>query len=361
MPVSEIELELKDGSTSAIYELALRLLEHGPVRPSIRSKSARGFDLVADASPEARRPRKLQLDPSTSLDEAFATILRACLHHLLQSIPAAEDGRHPEGIHQLRVALRRLRSALDLMRSVGPLSQLDALRSEAKWLAQNMSAARDWDIFHQKTLPTVAKACPSIAGFDALSKVTSKRRQAAYRKVRLALADVRCSRFLLSLGGWIEARGWRGSEVAAENLGRLAEPAIGFAGQALAAQHAKVLKRGRHFKSLGAEDLHRLRLASKKLRYVADFLLPLYEDRKSVKQFSRKLADLQEELGCYNDMAVTASLLNGIMRESSDSSTAGAAIVGWQAHASVGIAPRLRAAWRDFTKARAPWAGGGPA
>ena len=60
--VSEIELELKSGSASAVYEIALRLAEHGDVKPSIRTKSARGFDLAADKPPSARRPRKLRLD-----------------------------------------------------------------------------------------------------------------------------------------------------------------------------------------------------------------------------------------------------------------------------------------------------------
>jgi triphosphatase len=77
MPVSEIELELKDGNAGAIYELAERLAEHGPVRPSIRSKAARGFDLAADTPPPARKPQKLRLDPSIPLDDAFATILRS--------------------------------------------------------------------------------------------------------------------------------------------------------------------------------------------------------------------------------------------------------------------------------------------
>jgi inorganic triphosphatase YgiF len=354
-PVSEIELELKGGGASAIYELALGLAEQGPVRPSIRSKSARGFDLADGVPPAARKPRKLRLDPVSSLDEAFAAILRACLRHLLESLPAAEDGSDPEGVHQLRVALRRLRSALDLMGPVGSLSQLDALRLEAGWLAQNLSAARDWDIFQGQTLPMVAKACPAVAGFEALAEVAAKRRQAAYHKVRATLADSRCTRFLIGLGGWIEARGWRSGEISAENLELLAAPAIDFAGKALSTRHAKVLKRGRHFKSLGVGELHRLRLAAKKLRYLADFLLPLYDDRKSVKQFSRRLAGLQEELGCYNDMAVTASLLDGLTAQCSESVAAGAAIVGWQAHASIGVAPRLRSAWRDFTKTRTPW------
>ncbi len=355
MDVSEIELELKDGSAGAIYDLALRLAEYGPVKPSIRSKSARGFELAADVPPAVRKPRKLRLDPQISLDEAFATILRACLHHLLETMPAAEDGRDPEGVHQLRVALRRLRSALGLMRSVGKLSRLDWLASEAKWLTQNLASARDWDIFRTETLPAVAKACPSVAGFDVLEQVSPERQQAAYRKVRLALTEPRCARFILGLGGWIEARGWRSGDISPEDLGRLAAPAIDFAGGVLSGHQTKVHKRGRRFKSLGTEELHRLRLAGKKLRYVADFLLPLYEDRKSVKRFSRRLAVLQEELGCYNDMAITASLLDGFGAKSQESGTAAAAIAGWQAHASIGIAPRLRAAWRDFTRVKTPW------
>ena len=354
MPVSEIELELKGGSATAIYELALRLAEHGSLKPSIRSKAARGFDLAADAPPVARKLQKLRLDPSIPLDDAFAAILRSCLHHLLESLPAAEDGRDPEGVHQLRVSLRSLRSALDLVRSVGSLSTVDSLQSEAKWLAQNLSAARDWDMFQRETLPTIAKACPSVAGFEALEQVTKKRCSAAYHKVRLALAHRRCSCFVIGLGGWIEARGWR-SDVAPEDLGRLAEPAIHFAGRVLSDQHARVLKRGRHFNSLTAEDLHRVRLSVKRLRYLADFLLPLYGDRKSVRRFSRKLSDLQEELGSYNDTAITGALLEGLDAESSKIGTAAAAIAGWQAHRSVGAESRLRSAWRDFTKTKAPW------
>ncbi|MFT4120118.1 CHAD domain-containing protein [Bradyrhizobium sp.] len=354
MPVSEIELELKGGSASTIYEIALRLAEHGAVKPSIRSKSARGFDLAAGTPPSARRPRKLRLDPSVTLDEAFATILRSCFHHLLQSLPAAEDGRNPEGIHQLRVSLRRLRSALDLMGSVGALSNLDALRSEARWLAQDLSAARDWDVFQLETLPTIAKACASVAGFDALGQVAAKRQSAAYRKAHLALDDRRCAVFLIGLGDWIETRGWRNG-VAAEDLGQFAEPAVNFAERVLAGQYAKVLKRGRRFKSLPAEQLHRVRLATKRLRYLAEFLLPLYEDCRSARRFSRRLAALQEELGAFNDMAVTASLLDGLGAETPDSATAVAAIAGWQARASVGVQPSLRSTWREFTATRVPW------
>ena len=352
-PVSEIELELRSGSASTIFEVALRLAEHGAVKPSIRSKSARGFDLAAGTPPAARRPRKLRLDPSVTLDEAFATILRSCFLHLLQSLPAAEDGRNPEGVHQLRVALRRIRSALGLMRSVGALSNLDALRSEARWLAQDLSAARDWDVFQLETLPTIAKACPSIAGFDALGRAAAKRQSDAYRKAHHALDDRRCAMFLIGLGNWIETRGWR-NDVAAEDLGRLAEPAFNFAQRILSEQYARVLKRGRRFKSLTMDELHRVRLATKRMRYLSEFLLPLFADRKSARKFARRLAGLQEELGAFNDMAVTASLLDGLEAEP-DGAIAAAAIAGWQARASIGVRPALQGTWRDLTAARVPW------
>ncbi|WP_439399821.1 CHAD domain-containing protein [Bradyrhizobium sp. PMVTL-01] len=356
LPVSEIELEFKSGSASTIYEIALRLAEHGAVKPSIRSKSARGFDLAADKAPPAGRPRKLRLGPSVTLDEAFATILRSCFLHLLESLPAAEDARNPEGVHQLRVSLRRLRSALDLMRSAGALSNLDTLRSEAKWLAQNLSAARDWDVFQLDTLPAIARACPSVAGFDALERLAAQRQSEAYRKAHLALDDRRCAVFLISLGGWIETRGWR-NDIAPEDLGRLAEPAVNFAQRVLSEQHAKVLKRGRRFKSLSVDEVHRLRLAAKRLRYLGEFLLPLFDDRKSARKFARRLAGLQEELGAFNDMAVTASLLDGLGAEDRDSAVAAAAVAGWQARASIDAHQSLQDSWRDFTAARVPWSG----
>ncbi|MBV8924024.1 MAG: CHAD domain-containing protein, partial [Bradyrhizobium sp.] len=355
LPVSEIELELKSGNASAIHELALRLAEHGPVRPSIRSKSARGFDLAADKAPAARRPRKLRLEPSIALDDAFAAILRSCLQHLLESLPAAEDGRDPDGIHQLRVSLRRLRSALDLMGAAGPLSRLDALRADARWFAQNLSSAREWDIFQTQTLPSIAKGCPGVAGFEALEEIAQKRRAAAYGMTRLVLADPRCASFIIGLGGWIEARGWR-SDVAPENLGQLAEPAARFAHRLLSEQHARVLKRGKHFKSQRAEERHRLRLAVKKLRYVVEFLLPLYALGKPARRYLQRLAGLQDELGCYNDMATTATLLAGLDEEPREDASARAAIAGWQAHAMVGSEERLRRAWSEFAKTRTPWA-----
>lgn len=354
-PISEIALELKSGNATAVFQLALRLAEQGSLRPSIQSQAARGFDLADDKPPSARKPSRLKLEPIVALDDAFSIILRGCFRHLLQAMPAAEDGRNPEGVHQLRVALRRLRAALHLMQSVGSWSTCDALRAEARWLGQSLSAARDWDIFQTETLPVVAKGCATLGGFTALGEVAERQRSAAYRKIRIALADRRCASFILGLGEWIETRGWR-SDVSPETLGQLAEPAVNFAGRILSDRHGKVLKRGRRFKSQSPEKRHQVRLLLKKLRYSVDFLLPLYGERKSARKYALRLAGLQDELGCYNDMATTAGLLAGLDVESTDSATAAAAITGWQAHAMVGVEMPLRKAWRNFATTSTPWA-----
>ena len=358
LPVSEIELELKDGSPSAIYELALQLADCGPVRPSIRSKAARGFDLASDTPPPAKGPRRQDVDPSLPLGDAFTVILGSCLHDLLVSVPAAEDGRDPEGVHQVRVALRRLRSALDSMATVVTSDTIEALRSDAKWLAATLSAARTWDIFQGETLPAVAGSCTAIPGFDVLGKGAEERRLNAYNDARLALADVRSSRFVIRLGHWTEARGWR-DDAGPEHLPLLAEPAFSFARRILSVHHEKVLKRGHRFKSLTAVQRHRLRLSVKKLRYVADFLLPLCTDNKSARQFTSRLSQFQDELGAFNDMATTGSLLANLVAASAESGAAAAAIAGWQAHAMVGAEARLRDAWRDFAKTRPPWSSPG--
>ncbi len=353
LAVDEVELELKAGSAHTLYDLALRLLEHGPVRPSLRTKSDRGFDLADGTPPAAPKPPRLDLDPEAPVDDAFAAILRGSLVHLLRSIPGAEDGRDPEGIHQARVGLRRLRSAFGLMRTVADSAALDSFSAEGKWLAANLGAARDGDIFATATLPSIAAALPGVEGFEGLGQLAEAQRAAGYATARAALSGGRASRFILELGGWIEQHGWRG-DLSADALGALGDPAIAFAGRTLAALHARVLKRGRHFSRMTTEERHALRIAVKKLRYATDFLMPLFGPRKS-KRFASELARLQDELGRYNDMATTRTIMAGFAADPAGRSPAAGAVIGWQAHALAAAEPRLRAAWRRFREAAPPW------
>ena len=356
MPISEIGLELREGSALALYDLATQINDGGAFKPTVRSLATRGFDLARDVPPSVCKPPRPRLDADVSVDEAFASILRASLRHILDSQPAAEDGRDPEGVHQLRVGLRRLRSALSLLRLFAGSPRLEAFRADAKWLATSLGEARGWDIFVGQTLPEVAKSCSSIGGFDLLQPAAEACRAAAYREARAAMTDPRCSRFQLALGAWIEQRGWR-ADVTPEGLSILAGRASVFAGRVLAGQHRKLLKHGRHFDRLSPEELHELRLAAKKLRYMADFFLQLLRGDKSAKRYARSLAELQEALGNYNDMTMTGHLKRAFESAAlpAASSQAFGAVLGWQARGLTASEAGLRAAWRSVAEISPSW------
>ena len=124
---------MKSGAPAVLYELALQLLDHHAFKLGVQSKSDRGYALALNAAPVSANAPPINLDPETAIGEAFAQIFCAAHGHVLANQAAAEDGRDPEGVHQMRVGLRRLRSALSLLRPIAPSSTLEALRADAEW------------------------------------------------------------------------------------------------------------------------------------------------------------------------------------------------------------------------------------
>jgi CHAD domain-containing protein len=271
--------------------------------------------------------------------------------------PAA-DGKDCEGVHQVRIALRRLRCALRMLSGMAPSAMLDSLRAEAKWFASSLDAARNWDVFLGQTLEEVTQACGTVAGFDCLREVAEQARTKGYAGARAALADRRTGRFELALGAWIDQRGWR-CDVSGDHLAELSAPAITFAARALAKQHDRVLKRGRRFKRLPLEARHALRLEVKKLRYAADFFLPLFGNDGAAKRYARQLSRLQERLGRYNDVGMVQQLMAEIGSEElpATAHVAYGAVLGFQVCRLATAETETRAAWRDFRDAPLPWAG----
>jgi triphosphatase len=129
--------------------------------------------------------------------------------------------------------------------------------------------------------------------------------------------------------------------------------------RALAKQHDRVLKRGRHFKRLPLEGRHELRLAVKKLRYTADFFLPLLGEDGAARRYARRLSRLQERLGRYNDAGTTRHLMAELALDAmpAPAREAVGAVLGWQACRLASAETEVRAAWRDFRAAARPWAG----
>ena len=254
------------------------------------------------------------------------------------------------------MALRRLRTACSLLRKEVPSPAFQAFGGEAKWLMHMLGPARDWDVFATTTLAGLATACPSEVNFDVLRQAAEPHRIANYTKLRGALMDPRYTRFQLSLFRWIERRGWR-MEVPSEALETLAEPASAFAVRVLERLHRKALKKGARFGRLQPEARHDLRVTLKKLRYAAEFFLPVFAGHAPAKRYVTRLSKLQDALGHANDCTATRSLLSvaGQAEPTPDLHRAVGALIGWVARDQLAVAKSLRKRWREFKATPGFW------
>lgn len=355
-PINELELELKSGGTAALWRLARDLGAERGLRPSLLSKSARGYALAMGVPLAGAKSRIAGMKSGIDLDAALHRILHAAFLHLLENQPAAEDGRDVEGLHQFRVALRRLRALFKLMRDLGAGADLETLESQAKALMKPLNAARALDVFIGETLPDAASLLAEAGGADALKDHAERARREAYDRVRSAIAGPNAARFELELGAWIEERGWR-SAASGEAPEMLARPAADFAASALKALHRKVLKRGRGFNDLPPPKRHKVRIAVKNLRYGADFFEPVLSPTKASKSFGRTLEEFQDRLGEANDLATLAETVRPLMTEALglDGHTAAGAVLGWASARRQAEEDGLRAAWKTFKKLSMPW------
>ncbi|MGH6919856.1 MAG: CHAD domain-containing protein, partial [Geminicoccaceae bacterium] len=160
MPIAEIELELLEGSPDALYSLALELDKLAPLRIETRSKSALGYALASGQAPASHKAGALALDPRSTVEEVFRQILRSCVQHWCANEAAALDGRDPEGVHQLRVAIRRLRSAFSVFRHLLERQERARLSNAAKRIVDSFGPGRDWDVFSTELLPPISATRP---------------------------------------------------------------------------------------------------------------------------------------------------------------------------------------------------------
>jgi inorganic triphosphatase YgiF len=166
-PVREIELELKTGDPADLYQFGLSLLDDFPLRLGIMTKAERGVLLSCGAHVMAVRAGVTLLVDQT-VDQAIAGIISGCVVQFVANWPAFEGPDKAEAVHQMRVAMRRLRAALGLFNRRFPCAEFLRLRGDAKRVASAMGAARNWDVFEGLLRDGPCAAFPSKTGFEAL-------------------------------------------------------------------------------------------------------------------------------------------------------------------------------------------------
>jgi triphosphatase len=354
LPIAEVELELLEGSPETLYALALELDALAPLRLETRSKSARGYALAAGAPPAWHKAEPAALEADATVDQAIQVILRNCLQHWCVNEPAALDGSDAEGVHQMRVAIRRLRSAFSVFGRLIDPAQRARLSNAAKTIVSGLGLARDWDVFLAELLAPVRASRPDDAGLARLAAAAEAARQKSYAQARSAIETRSYTRYVLQLARWIEASGWR-DQPTQRGLAWLDRPIVEFATHVLGKRQRKALARGQDFAQLSAEERHGLRIALKKLRYATEFFEAIYPKRHS-SPYLAALKDLQDGLGHLNDVAVAQRLIDSLVGEwngSADGDSlqrAAGLVLGWHAHGVVDREPGILGAWQEFAE-----------
>ena len=241
------------------------------------------------------------MTPETDVTRAFAANGRACLAQVVENATAFRAKPAPEGVHQTRVGLRRLRTALRLFETVVTGAERDRLNAEVECLANELGPARNLDVVLEDVFVPEALSDPAVA--TRYGDRLQAARRAAYKRAGVAVKSQRFARLTLDLALWLEDGDWRRPADHARVAG-LAEPIAGFAAQVLEDLRRTVRKRGKDLQEMDVESRHRLRICCKRLRYAAEFFAHAFGGgRKKREAFVSALKGLQNALGLLNDMA----------------------------------------------------------
>lgn len=306
-PISEVELELKSGRVSRLFDLALTLQRSVPMRIGTESKAEVGYHLVTGRLPAPVLPEPLGLSPVTTVAEAYRHIVRHCLRQLLANEACALADGDVEGLHQMRVALRRLRTAIRLFRPV--VGKPDQCRAGdgIRWFTGQLGPAREWDVLLSGVIEPFAASAKAPAGLPDLAATVREARRAPAHVAVEAIRSPRCTGLLLALGAWLEEGRWH-SEAEPALRAQLDRPMTELAGGWLATQHAKALKAGKDVDGANAKSREKLRRRLRKLRYATEFFRGLYAP-EATHPFIAALESVLDALDADHDAAVARNLL----------------------------------------------------
>jgi inorganic triphosphatase YgiF len=357
-PICELELELRRGDPARLYDLALELLDSAALRPGTQSKADLGYALLTGVRPGPRKAGPIVHDESPTLEVLIEAVVRSCLDQIASNALPACDGDDPEGVHQMRVGVRRLRSALSVFDTVLPALHLERLRTELKWLGGELGEARDLDVFSEEFLEPVFRVRCQDPALKRLRDEAAAMRREAQDRVRLAIRSPRYTRLLLDLGRWLARAEWRDQPQSASRA-LLFQPAQGFARKRLAKHRRRARRLGRNLAEAPIETKHQLRIQLKKLRYASEFFRGLYPDRAARRYLSR-LSKLQDSLGHLNDVATAERQLSRILEHLGSEKTpaherAAGFVEGWAARDADRGDRRLLKLWRGFERVRPFW------
>jgi inorganic triphosphatase YgiF len=331
--IGELELELKRGNPTRLFELALALHQDIPLEVANDSKAARGYALLQDEAPVPVKATPVRLTRKMRMEDALQCMGLNCMAQIESNVPGVLV-QSAESLHQMRVGLRRLRALLDMYGDLAPLPP--ELQEGLDWLAGELGATRDWDVLADTTLPTITGIHT-----DALRAAAKEQARVLHKNMLPTLHSPRYTQLMLQMNGWLRGRQWRPVSGLAKD-DPLHQPALDGLVPLMRRAQKRLRKRIEALDENDAPARHRVRIAAKKARYAAEFFSDLLP-AKEVKAYVKCLSRLQDRLGHLNDLAVAAKLLPVLENSghAHDAAFARGYVSGASSAASQGLAGEL--------------------
>lgn len=299
-----------------------------PPAPAGRKSCPRpGFTVNGELTDRPPRPGKLiqesaQLSPQACAGEAFQAIAHHCLRQFIANKEAvlASD---TEALHGMRIALRRLRTALRVFSAVVGNRYPGGIKSELRWISRELGPARDIDVLIADLVAPLRRRYSRDRKVMRVSRDFEQRRASLYGEVAVTLRSRRLCNLESQLKHWLEAGQWLASRSGSAARAR-DRPVAPLAAKALARRRHKIRRLGRRLPTLDRTHRHRLRIRAKKLRYTIEFFADLFPGGKRAKRRRKMLTALealQDSLGALNDLAGRNALaVRGMPMESAAAS-----------------------------------------
>lgn len=292
-PIAEIEIEVLEGPASAAFDLAETLAEGLALRPEPASKLARGFALAGPARARPARAAAVDIAEVPDAREAARRIVAACLAQAQANEEGVLHSADIEFVHQMRVALRRLRSAQRLFRDTLAPEERALFADDLRWAAATLGRCRDWDVFVTQALPPLLAAHGDpMAARAFLARARARQRQVR-QETREALLCARYGRLMIRLARWCASH-------TPPPPGT--PPPKAFASACLRRGARRIRTAEAGFAHAPPAARHALRIEVKRQRYAAEFLASLFREA-AVARHVKRLARAQESLGLANDSA----------------------------------------------------------
>lgn len=325
LPIHEIEIELKHGDPDAVVTLGREIAGKLDADYGTASKAERGYALREKETEASSHTQPILLSRKMSAAKAFQAVAMSCVRHFAGNRAAVLAG-DAEGVHQMRVGLRRLRAAISIFKEMLRGPETEAMKERLEQLTEELGPARDMDVLAREAIAPMVDKTSVPAAVKTLKAEVVDKRDRGFDRARRAVASDRYRQLVLDAVLWINGGRWTTSGVA-QIVARRKQPATRLARQELGRRTKKVLKKLGEVKDLSPKKRHKLRIAVKKLRYATGYFESLFDDeKKSVKDFARALKELQSSLGQLNDIRVHRKLAKDyatpVTHKSSDAAVA---------------------------------------